>query len=115
MGNMWWITECTVAERGTSKRHAVQYKIACPAGRVFSGSQDNARTFDKPSAVAFVRQVLAAGDEVKTYHVVDGKEYSEPVRVREGKAAANGVKPAWLQTISDGVWNDNLYSLPDVE
>ena len=110
----FYITACTVANRGTSSRHAVRYTISTEQGYVWSDSKIAAKDFEKPEAVDFVRRHLAAGDEVRTWHQVGSQTYSEPVRVREGKAAADGSKPAWLQTISDGIWNDNLYSLPDV-
>jgi hypothetical protein len=111
----WFITECTVTNRGTKSASATQFRISCAEGFVFADDNQPSHVYTKPEAVSFVEARLAAGDDVFSWHVVGGKTYTQRVGVRTGKIASpSQPAPKWLETYADGVWNDNLYSLPDV-
>lgn len=112
-----------IVDGGTKSEHITAYKLELPAelDRVFVATKTRWRIASRTEAVGWLMNPgsytshQADGSETSMqieYHVDNGgRHVAAGERHHEGvgvKTAANG----WLQTYSDGYWNDNLYALP---
>jgi len=104
------ITGVRVADEGTTQEHITAYRVAAAPGQVYTDTQTNTKIISKSGALAWA-------DSGATFFVNHGgKKVAAIVKKREHKIASGGTPKVsrWLQTVSDGYYDDNLMALDRV-